>query len=115
MAEAAKHFPAKFITVTLPWSVVFFLCSLRPGLLALFIGLYLKEGGPFGDLDNNKGISVNYTEIPLSSMVGKRGFEPPTPASRTLCSTRLSHVPTYTVFLCSPYGIVNIFNSQNIH
>ena len=27
-------------------------------------------------------------------MVGTRGFEPPTPASRTLCSTRLSHVPT---------------------
>gem|GEM_PF-6896562 len=27
-------------------------------------------------------------------MVGTRGFEPPAPASRTLCSTRLSHVPT---------------------
>lgn len=27
-------------------------------------------------------------------MVGKRGFEPPTPASRTQCSTRLSHSPT---------------------
>lgn len=27
-------------------------------------------------------------------VVGKRGFEPPTPASRTLCSTRLSHFPT---------------------
>ena len=27
-------------------------------------------------------------------MVGTTGFEPATPASRTLCSTRLSHVPT---------------------
>ena len=27
-------------------------------------------------------------------MVGVRGFEPPTPASRTQCSTRLSHTPT---------------------
>ena len=27
-------------------------------------------------------------------MVGTAGFEPATPASRTLCSTRLSHVPT---------------------
>ncbi len=27
-------------------------------------------------------------------VVGMRGFEPPTPASRTLCSTRLSHIPT---------------------
>ena len=29
-----------------------------------------------------------------NEMVGTRGFEPPTLASRTLCSTRLSHVPT---------------------
>src|SRR4051812_11503711 len=27
-------------------------------------------------------------------MVGARGFEPPTPPSRTECSTRLSHAPT---------------------
>ncbi len=26
-------------------------------------------------------------------LVGMRGFEPPTPASRTQCSTRLSHIP----------------------
>ena len=26
-------------------------------------------------------------------MVGERGFEPPTPWSRTRCSTRLSHSP----------------------
>ncbi len=32
-------------------------------------------------------------------MVGKRGFEPPTPASRTLCSTRLSHSPTVFVYI----------------
>src|SRR5438128_4548056 len=28
-------------------------------------------------------------------MVGVRGFEPPTPASRTQYSTRLSYTPTY--------------------
>src|SRR5712691_5549863 len=28
------------------------------------------------------------------NMVGERGFEPPTPWSRTRCSTRLSHSPT---------------------
>ena len=27
-------------------------------------------------------------------MVGARGFEPPTPASRTLCATRLRYAPT---------------------
>ena len=30
-------------------------------------------------------------------LVGTAGFEPATPASRTLCSTRLSHVPTFGV------------------
>src|SRR5450755_4165888 len=29
------------------------------------------------------------------NLVGERGFEPPTPWSRTRCSTRLSHSPTY--------------------
>ena len=28
-------------------------------------------------------------------LVGERGFEPPTPWSRTRCSTRLSHSPTW--------------------
>jgi hypothetical protein len=30
----------------------------------------------------------------LKILVGERGFEPPTPWSRTRCSTRLSHSPT---------------------
>jgi hypothetical protein len=32
----------------------------------------------------------------LKKLVGERGFEPPTPWSRTRCSTRLSHSPTVT-------------------
>src|ERR1700757_4149459 len=31
-------------------------------------------------------------------LVGERGFEPPTPWSRTRCSTRLSHSPTTNEF-----------------
>ena len=31
----------------------------------------------------------------LLELVGERGFEPPTPWSRTRCSTRLSHSPTW--------------------
>src|SRR5208283_1212414 len=31
---------------------------------------------------------------PNKRLVGERGFEPPTPWSRTRCSTRLSHSPT---------------------
>ena len=45
-------------------------------------------------------------------MVGVRGFEPPTPASRTQYSTRLSYTPNY---LISDLRILliarNIFNS----
>jgi hypothetical protein len=33
----------------------------------------------------------------VKKMVGAEGFEPPTPASQTLCSTRLSHAPTFAV------------------
>src|SRR2546423_15070336 len=32
--------------------------------------------------------------INAKNLVGERGFEPPTPWSRTRCSTRLSHSPT---------------------
>ena len=34
------------------------------------------------------------------TMVGERGFEPPAPASRRQCSTRLSYSPTGTRFEC---------------
>ena len=34
------------------------------------------------------------TRKPLTFLVGMRGFEPPTPCSRSMCSTRLSHIPT---------------------
>jgi hypothetical protein len=30
----------------------------------------------------------------LKKMVGVRGFEPPTPSSRTMCATRLRYTPT---------------------
>ena len=36
-------------------------------------------------------------------MVGTTGFEPATPASRTLCSTRLSHVPTRNLRKTFPF------------
>jgi hypothetical protein len=35
--------------------------------------------------------------ICLKVLVGERGFEPPTPWSRTRCSTRLSHSPTKAI------------------
>src|ERR1700733_3860309 len=36
----------------------------------------------------------------ISHMVGERGFEPPTPWSRTRCSTRLSHSPNLRLEGC---------------
>jgi hypothetical protein len=38
-------------------------------------------------------------------LVGERGFEPPTPWSRTRCSTRLSHSPNLRLDgRCGPKG-----------
>src|SRR5271165_5264067 len=34
-----------------------------------------------------------HLELESTELVGERGFEPPTPWSRTRCSTRLSHSP----------------------
>jgi hypothetical protein len=42
------------------------------------------------DVDGNPEVAF----MCLKRMVGERGFEPPTPWSRTRCSTRLSHSPT---------------------
>ena len=44
------------------------------------------------------GINAN-TMICFRMLVGERGFEPPTPWSRTRCSTRLSHSPTKAIGL----------------
>ena len=38
-------------------------------------------------------------------VVGERGFEPPAPASRTQCSTRLSYSPTLFTFFAKPTNI----------
>ena len=36
----------------------------------------------------------SYEILTSENLVGVRGFEPPTPASRRQCSTRLSYTPT---------------------
>ena len=41
--------------------------------------------------DRKRGTTA---KLLLKVLVGERGFEPPTPWSRTRCSTRLSHSPT---------------------
>src|SRR5437764_2350957 len=45
-------------------------------------------GAPVGAPARNQDCKL------LKELVGERGFEPPTPWSRTRCSTRLSHSPT---------------------
>ena len=49
----------------------------------------LKDAGAQITLASPKG-------GPKQTMVGERGFEPPAPASRRQCSTRLSYSPTGT-------------------
>jgi hypothetical protein len=41
----------------------------------------------------------------LISLVGVRGFEPPAPASRTQCSTRLSYTPAEGARIAVPCGL----------
>ena len=46
-------------------------------------------------------------------MVGERGFEPPTPWSRTRCSTRLSHSPNDKAKNCSrSLGTINALQAE---
>src|SRR5207247_5815065 len=40
-------------------------------------------------------MSERFAQCFLEKLVGASGFEPPTPRSRTECSTRLSHAPTW--------------------
>src|SRR4030042_574560 len=44
-----------------------------------------------------KASQIQKFQKPLYLLVGTTGFEPATPASRTRCSTRLSHVPTWVI------------------
>jgi hypothetical protein len=44
------------------------------------------QNAPFGETAK--------VDEPLKTLVGVAGFEPATPASRTQCSTGLSHTPT---------------------
>ena len=64
------------------------------------------------DLTDYKIVYIGILDDPgngcklLILMVGERGFEPPTPWSRTRCSTRLSHSPIVPIFSCS-FGMEN--------
>ena len=43
-----------------------------------------------------------YPELPQEKVVGARGFEPPTPWSRTRCATRLRYAPNSESRCCDP-------------
>ena len=67
--------------------------------LSLFFAQSREKGGAPAGLCRRFGPKKGGPDLPgphalLIFLVGTSGFEPPTPASRTLCSTRLSHVPT---------------------
>ncbi len=70
----------------------------------------LAPSDPLGWVGAQDGESRNAL---IPEMVGERGFEPPTPWSRTRCSTRLSHSPTrgfspdVSSVYCTPPGPAN--------
>ena len=58
--------------------------------------------------------SVTYVSgTDREKMVGERGFEPPTPWSRTRCSTRLSHSPTEVSPFILLHVTSNVLCSEN--
>jgi hypothetical protein len=72
------------------------------GLIILIILIILLFGGGLGTRYGGWGgpgyASFGYGGIGLGTiliivLIGVRGFEPPAPASRTQCSTRLSYTP----------------------
>ena len=48
--------------------------------------------------------TVLFGDKSLKSLVGVRGFEPPAPASRTQCSTRLSYTPAKAAHIAPRVG-----------
>ena len=52
---------------------------------------WMKKGAELKTLDIRK--ALKYQWIGFVFMVGVRGFEPPAPASRRQCSTKLSYTP----------------------
>jgi hypothetical protein len=86
------------------------------------IGVKISDAGTvynFYTIDVDGKPEVQFKS--LKRLVGERGFEPPTPWSRTRCSTRLSHSPTAprkaargTKGACSPlirYEIITRFST----
>src|SRR5947208_5345650 len=54
--------------------------------------------------DHRPTMTDRVSECFAGELVGASGFEPPTPRSRTECSTRLSHAPTYIDVYHTPPG-----------
>ena len=79
------------------------------GTVALAPGFLMLRGGVRG-WQISVGASV--------CMVGARGFEPPAPASRRRCSTRLSYAPTfffYNAFVAKTQGAKGLGASRGMH
>ena len=51
--------------------------------------------------------------LSFSFVVGVRGFEPPAPASRRQCSTRLSYTPTKPRIVAQPYRAGKARSAKN--
>ena len=66
----------------------------NPTTPALTSALTIKQGNLFLLTEMDGNISEGKQEEREREMVGAEGFEPTTPASQTLCATRLRYAPT---------------------
>ena len=54
-----------------------------------------------------KGAAIGRPVIRINRLVGVRGFEPPAPASRRRCSTRLSYTPIVAADITLPNHLLS--------
>src|SRR5512138_114156 len=79
----------------------------RVGILSEFVRISFRRApiSAYGSRRQPKRVhekSLRFRRLFDDLVVGASGFEPPTPRSRTECSTRLSHAPTRTLILAEP-------------
>ena len=60
-----------------------------------------------GDRTRIVGLEGRRSTIELYPQVGERGFEPPTPASQTLCAARLRYSPLQQVCIIAARRDIN--------
>jgi hypothetical protein len=88
--------PFGMVFRSINWLGEAILCTLviRMAKSILLVPIIHEELGPASEIPQCRRISTQEQVGFYEVMVGAEGFEPTTPASQTLCATRLRYAPT---------------------